>query len=143
MLLSSHVLPEAQRACDTVAFVREGTLVAIEDVGELTGRALREIEVTFAAPVPAAAFLGVSGVTAVVENGTEVPRAADRHTLRLTVSGPLDAAVKKLAQFDVVTLTSREPDLEDVFLALYGENPGYSAPAASGAGAGEEAGHVA
>jgi len=143
VFLSSHVLPEAQRVCDTVAFVREGTLVAVEDVGELTGRAIREIEVTFAAPVPAAAFRGVSGVTAVIENGAEVPRAADSHTLRLTVSGSLDAAVKKLAEFDVVTMTSREPDLEDVFLALYGERLGYDEQTGPGASAGEGAGHVA
>ena len=41
--------------------------------------------------------------------------------LRLTVTGSLDATVKKLAEFEVVTMTSREPDLEDVFLHFYGE----------------------
>jgi hypothetical protein len=46
-------------------------------------------------------------------------------TLRLTVSGPLDATIKKLARYEVVTLTSREPDLEDVFLAFYGERFGH------------------
>ena len=143
VVLSSHVLPEAQRVCDMVAFVREGTLVAIEDVGALAGRAIREIEVTFAAPVPAAAFLGVSGVTAVVENGAEASQGAGSSTLRLTVSGSLDAAVKKLAQFEVVTMTSREPDLEDVFLALYGDRMGHAGPAAPGAVGKEDAGHVA
>jgi len=29
--------------------------------------------------------------------------------------------VKKLAEFEVVTMTSREPDLEDVFFHFYGE----------------------
>ena len=62
VFLSSHNLPEVQRVCDRVAFVREGTLLAVEDVADLTGRAVRELDVTFAAPVPAAAFEAVEGV---------------------------------------------------------------------------------
>ena len=140
VFLSSHVLPEVQRVCDRVAFVREGELVAVEDVAALTGRAVREVEVTFAAPVPAAAFEGVDGVTSVTANGTG-PGAAVAQTLRLTVSGSLDATVKMLARYEVVTMTSREPDLEDVFLTLYGERPGHAGRSPSEAG--EEAGDAA
>src|SRR5450759_2552483 len=140
VFLSSHVLPEVQRVCDRVAFVREGELVAVEDVAALTGRAVREVEVTFAAPVPAAAFEGVDGVTSVTANAAG-PGAAVAQTLRLTVSGSLDAPVKMLARSEVVTLTSREPDLEDVFLTLYGERPGHAGRSPSEAG--EEAGDAA
>jgi ABC-2 type transport system ATP-binding protein len=111
VFLSSHVLPEVQRVCDRVAFIREGRLVAVERVAELTGRAVRELEVTFATPVAPEAFAGVAGVTAITPN---------ENGLHLTVAGPLDAVVKKMAAFEVLTLTSREPDLEDVFLAFYG-----------------------
>jgi len=112
VFLSSHVLPEVQRVCDRVAFIRGGRLVAVEDVAALTGRAVREIEVEFATPVAPASFAGVPGVADVV---------ADDHGLRLTVKGSLDALVKRLAEFEVVTMTSREPDLEDVFLEFYGQ----------------------
>jgi ABC-2 type transport system ATP-binding protein len=132
VFLSSHVLPEVQRVCERVAFVREGELVAVEDVAELTGRAVREVEVTFAAPVPAAAFAGVDGVTAVTENRVGPGSGAGARTLRLTVSGSLDATVKTLARYQVVTMTSREPDLEDVFLALYSDRLGHDVPTASG-----------
>ncbi len=66
----------------------------------------------FAQPVSPDVFARVPGVTAVSVNGGG---------LRLTVTGSLDATVKKLAEFEVVTMTSREPDLEDVFLHFYGE----------------------
>ena len=140
VFLSSHVLPEVQRVCDRVAFVREGELVAVEDVAALTGRAVREVEVTFAAPVPPAAFEAVDGVTSVTANRTG-PGAAGAQTLRLTVSGSLDATVKMLARYEVVTMTSREPDLEDVFLTFYGERPGHAGRSPSGAE--EEAGDAA
>jgi len=110
--------PLVQRVCDRVAFIREGEFVAVEDVAELTGRAVREVEVVFATPVEAAGVPGVSGVSGVNANG---------HGLRLTVAGSLDALVKRLAQYEVVTMTSRAPDLEDVFLALYGERIGHVA----------------
>jgi ABC-2 type transport system ATP-binding protein len=142
VFLSSHVLPEVQRVCDRVAFVREGELVAVEDVAALTGRAVREVEVTFATPVSPSAFEGVDGVTNVTANGTGPgPSAAGAQTLRLTVSGSLDATVKMLARYEIVTMTSREPDLEDVFLAFYGERFGHAGPSPSGAG--EEAGDAA
>ena len=136
--LSSHNLPEVQRVCDRVAFVREGELVAVEDVAALTGRAVREVEVTFAAPVPAAAFEAVEGVTGVTANGSG---PAGAKTLRLTVSGSLDATVKMLARYEVVTMSSRELDLEDVFLAFYGERLGHDRRRTSGSG--EEAGDAA
>jgi ABC-2 type transport system ATP-binding protein len=124
VFLSSHVLPEVQRVCDRVAFIREGELIALEDVSSLTGKAVREIEVVFAAPVPAAAFEGVAGVSDVTANG-QGPAS-----LRFTVTGSLDPVVKKLSEFPVLDLTSRLPDLEDVFMTFYAE-----ADAAAGADA--------
>ena len=113
VFLSSHVLPEVQRVCDRVAIIREGELVALEDVAGLTGRAVRELDVVFARPVPAADFAGVPGVTAVTAGGE------DGTALGLTVTGAMDAVVKKLAEYEVLSLTSRVPDLEDVFLTFY------------------------
>ena len=121
VFLSSHVLPEVQRVCDRVAFIREGELIALEDVSALTGRAVREIEVVFAEAVPPSAFEGVPGVTLVSVNGKSTT------SLRLTVMGPLDAAIKKLGEFPVLDLTSRVPDLEDVFMTFYAEGGDHAA----------------
>ena len=58
-----------------MAIVREGELVAVEDVAELMGRAVREIEVVFAEPVAPSAFEGVPGVTRVVADGARTATA--------------------------------------------------------------------
>ncbi len=113
VFLSSHVLPEVQRVCDRVAFIRGGELIALEDVSSLTGRAVREIEVVFAEAVSPAVFEGVPGVTRVSVDGK------GSATLRFTVTGPVDAAIKKIGEFPVLDLTSRLPDLEDVFMTFY------------------------
>jgi ABC-2 type transport system ATP-binding protein len=111
VFLSSHVLSEVQHVADRVGIIRDGRLVAIEDVAALHERAVRHVVVRFASPPPAGAFADVPGVRESSRDGTE---------LRLVVEGALDPVVKALARYEVVDLVSHEPDLEDVFLAYYG-----------------------
>ncbi|MGZ8636229.1 MAG: ATP-binding cassette domain-containing protein [Actinomycetota bacterium] len=111
VFLSSHVMPEVERLCDRVAIIREGRLVAIEDVGDLKARQVRMVSIHFAVPVEPASF-------SALENVRDVHAQGD--VLEVTVAGPLDAVVKQAARFEVIDLESHEPSLEDVFLAYYG-----------------------
>ncbi|HEY7401622.1 MAG TPA: ABC transporter ATP-binding protein [Actinomycetota bacterium] len=110
VFLSSHDMPEVERLCDRVAILREGRLVADQDIGELKARALRKLEIRFAAPVDAAEFASVTGVREVEAHGD---------TLSITATGHLDPVIKTAARFEVVSLTSEEPSLEDAFLAFF------------------------
>jgi len=56
VFLSSHILPEVERTCDRVAIIREGKLIAVETIATLKERALRQIEIHFARPVPESAL---------------------------------------------------------------------------------------
>ena len=112
VFLSSHVLPEVEAVCDRVGIIREGRLVAVEDVAALKARAVRRLEVHFASPVPADEFAGVPGVRDVAARGSVVEG---------TVVGSLDAFVKAISRHEVVNVVTREPSLEDVFLSYYGE----------------------
>jgi ABC-2 type transport system ATP-binding protein len=111
VFLSSHVLPEVQRVCERVAFVREGRLVAVEDVAALGERAVHRVEIEFAGPAPTAEFADLPEVQDLVAN---------EHRLTFTAAGRLDAVVKAAARHEVVALTSHVPDLEDLFLTYYG-----------------------
>jgi ABC-2 type transport system ATP-binding protein len=115
VFLSSHVMPEVERLCDRVAIIREGRLVAVEDVGDLKAHAVRSLSIHFAHPVPPSAFEALPSVREVVAQGD---------VLHLTVAGPADAVVKEAARHDVVDLESHEPSLEDVFLTFYGRDGG-------------------
>ena len=50
VFLSSHELDEVERACDRVAIIRDGRLIAVESVDEITGRAYRHVTLEFAEP---------------------------------------------------------------------------------------------
>ena len=109
--LSSHILSEVERTCDRVAIIREGRLVAVDRVDALRDLAHHQVELRFADGAPAEAFAGLPGVSDV---------AAEEHTLRLRVAGPITPIVRAAAQYDLVDFVSREPSLEETFLAQYG-----------------------
>jgi len=109
VFLSSHVLSEVQALCDRVGIVREGRLVAVEEVRRLQG--LRRVRMQFAEPVPEEAFSGLPGLRDVRVEGP---------WLTATVLGSLDPLIKALARYEVRDLTVEEPDLEELILAYYG-----------------------
>jgi len=111
VFLSSHILPEVERACDRVGIIRAGRLVAVEGVATLKSRALRRLEIHFAAPVPREPFAALPGVRDV---------SVEDSVLRCAVIGTVDAVIKAAAQFPVVNIISHEPTLEEIFLAYYG-----------------------
>ncbi len=112
VFLSSHILTEVEQTCTRVAIIREGRLVRVGGVTELKGLKRHEVTITFANAAPAEAFKSLEGVE-------QVDALPDGHTLRLAVSGGLDSVIKAAAQYQVVTMTSQEPSLEEIFLRYY------------------------
>jgi ABC-2 type transport system ATP-binding protein len=122
VFLSSHIISEVERTCDRVAIIREGRIVRLDTVEGVRAMAAHEVELRFAAPVPAAPFEAIDGVVNVVEEG---------RTLRMLVTGPIAPVVRMAAQHELVDFVSREPSLEEVFLSEYAtRRPGTPAGAA-------------
>lgn len=109
VFLSSHNLGEAERACDRVAIIREGRIVAVETVDALPRRHLHSVDLVLAAP-PADGTFALPDVEVVAANGGEV---------RLLVRGDLNPLLQRLAGLEVREMALTTPDLEEVFLAYY------------------------
>ncbi len=109
--LSSHILGEVEKTCDRVAIIREGRIAKVDRVEALRDLAHHQVELQFAGPVAADLFTGVPGVSDVV---------AAEHGLRLRVTGSVAPVVRAAAALDLVDFVSREPSLEETFLAQYG-----------------------
>jgi ABC-2 type transport system ATP-binding protein len=112
VFLSSHVLSEVEKTCTRVGIIREGRLVRVGGVHELKDIKRYEITISFAQPVAVEAFTGLDGVA-------EVEKLNNGHAVRLAMQGPADAVIKAAAKYPVVSLTSYEPSLEDIFLKYY------------------------
>lgn len=114
VFLSSHVLSEVEQTCDRVAIIREGRLVRSARVAELKDIKRHALTITFSKAVPVAAFEAIAGVEAV--------EALDEgRTLRITVTGELDAVIKAAANHPVMAIATHEPSLEEIFLRYYQE----------------------
>ncbi|HET8586838.1 MAG TPA: ABC transporter ATP-binding protein [Candidatus Limnocylindria bacterium] len=112
VFMSSHVLSEVEKTCDRVAIIRDGQLIKIDRVDALRDLAAHQVELRFHGSVPVEAFERLEGVSNVV---------ADDHTLRMRVSGPIAPVVREAARFELTDFVSREPSLEETFLARYRE----------------------
>lgn len=113
VFLSSHALDQVEHVADRVAIVREGRLITVEHISALKDRALRHVEVRFAEPVPLDELGRIASVRDVhVSDGV----------VKLRVEGSMDALIKVLARYPVRTLTSEEPELDEIFLAYYGRS---------------------
>jgi len=118
VFLSSHILGEVEKTCDRVAIIRDGLLVKVDRVEALRDLAHHQVELRFSGEVPVAAFSGLPGVSDVT---------ADEHVLRLRVSGSITPVVREAARYELLDFVSREPSLEETFLAEYGRTAGQAA----------------
>ena len=108
VFLSSHILSEVEAVCDRVGILRQGRLVDQGTLAELRHISAQTVEATFAGAAPQLPPL----------DGVHVVHAGP-NALRCEVSGPVGPLLRALAAHPVVTLTSREPSLEEVFLHHY------------------------
>ncbi|MBN9620624.1 MAG: ABC transporter ATP-binding protein [Actinobacteria bacterium] len=117
VLLSSHILGEVEALCDRVAILRAGRLVDLGTLAQLRHLSALEVEVTFAGAPP---------------DLTTVPGVADVRLVERTVTchvrGSIDPLLGVLGHCHVTRLISREPSLEELFLAHYGASPSQPVP---------------
>ena len=114
VFLSSHDLDEVQRVCDRVGMIRDGRLIAVEDVAAMRERAYRVVTLEFAAPVDASEFARLPGVADLEHDGARVS---------FRVHAGLDAVVKAAARHEIEDLEVSRPTLEELFLTYYRREP--------------------
>jgi ABC-2 type transport system ATP-binding protein len=111
VFLSSHILSEVEKSAGRVAIIREGRIVKLDTVEGLRDLAHHQVELRFAGPVPTSAFEGLPGVSDLT---------AEDHVLRMRVAGAITPVVQAAAKYELLDFVSREPSLEETFLAQYG-----------------------
>jgi ABC-2 type transport system ATP-binding protein len=112
IFLSSHILPEVEALCHRVAIIRDGRIVAVEQVATLKSRAKRRVDVRVTGDADARWLEGVAGVSDGVAN---------RGTLVFVAQGPIGVALDAVRRrAEILDVTTHEPTLEDIFLSYYG-----------------------
>ena len=108
ILLSSHVLAEAEALADFVTIIRDGRAVETGALAEMRHLARISVEAELAAPVALGEVVGVYELTV---TGTLVRCRVDR--------AALDEVLGRMHQAGIRSLTCRPPTLEELFLRHY------------------------
>jgi ABC-2 type transport system ATP-binding protein len=110
VFLSSHILSEVERSCDHVGIIRHGRLVNVASMDELHSIRSKRVEIEFADEPPADRIRAAAGVEDV---------SVTNHRVSCVVRGDFEPLMQALAPAHVVSLTSHEPSLEEIFLTYY------------------------
>src|SRR5262252_2695098 len=108
ILLSSHLLAEAEALADRVTIIRRGKTVETGTLAEMRHLTRISVEAELAASV---VLDGLPGVHELAATGTTVRCQVDR--------AALDEVVGRLHQAGIRSLTCRPPALEELFLRHY------------------------
>ncbi len=114
IVLTTHYLEEAEELCDRIAIINHGRVIANEPTGELVSKAQEKaVVVTFdrdISKVPANS--GFENITLIDERTLEITYRKDKMN-----AGQVLSALTADGHA-IVDVSTRDPDLEDVFLSL-------------------------
>lgn len=106
ILLSTHILAEAENIADRVAVLSHGRLVVDRPIDSLLEGARQALEVTLDTPAPPDLLRGVPGVEEATLSG---------HEASLVVVGTAADAIRLLAPYGVRRIVTRAHELDDMF----------------------------
>jgi ABC-2 type transport system ATP-binding protein len=108
VFLSSHILSEVEALCDRVGILRDGRLVEEGTLPELRHLSAQTVDITFDGAAPHLPDLPGVRLT-----------SSGANAVRAEVTGSVGPLIAALAGHPVVSLNSREPSLEEIFLHHY------------------------
>ncbi len=110
VLLSSHILNEIEDLCEKVGIIKDGTLIASEQISALKNKTIKKYEVTFENPLSENKLSEIKGI---------YDLKIKDEIATFTIKGNIDDMIKTISKFTVINLRILEPDLEEIFLTYY------------------------
>ena len=107
ILYSTHILSEVSKICDRVGIIKDGNLIKIEKIKDLTEKSLSFVTITSSDIDQIINDLRLNNVT------------QEENTIKFANSLADDALIKKLANYKIEKILIEEATLEDIFLHYY------------------------
>ncbi|MGL4913056.1 MAG: hypothetical protein ACRC3Y_11575, partial [Romboutsia sp.] len=110
IFMSSHIFDEIEKCCDRTAIIKDGKVVAVESVRELSQSKSKYYIVTF------------KNENATKEFKTEkfkIERLSS-DTLSVLVEGDVNLFINTLSKYEVKSLDVKTQSLEELFMHFYG-----------------------
>lgn len=109
VLLSSHILSEVEKLCDTISIIREGEIIESGKLQDLRHLTMSRMKVRLEKPLENQELLkGVKDLS------------IEGNSLDFAVSGKdLDSLIKTISPYGILSLESQPPTLEELFMSHY------------------------
>ena len=110
VFISSHILSEVQNNCTRAAVIREGRIIACDNVDALGRSNAKRVSVS--------GEIDISGLDGIKDLSTT------QRSFSFLYSGDMNTLLQRLSQGKVTDLSISEPDLEEIFLHYYEKKGG-------------------
>jgi len=110
ILMSSHNFEEVERTCDRTAIIKDGNLVAIEDMKTLTESKTKSYVITFLTKEMAEDF---------AKEGFQVI-AIEEKKVTVSVKGNINDLIAAINKYKIKDLDVKTQSLEELFMHYYG-----------------------
>lgn len=110
IFMSSHIFEEIERTCDRTAIIKNGKIVAIEDMKSLQQKKQKSYIITFSDEKKAIDF--TKSRNDVIEQNSQ--------KVVVAVRGEVNEFLNELTQYYIKDLDVRTQSLEEIFLHFYG-----------------------
>ena len=109
ILMSSHVFEEVQKSCDRVGIIKDGRIVAIEQVKNLIAMKKKRLLLTLG---------NEKDVDELLHSEFETERVSG-NTVLISASYPFHELYRLLSGYDVISFESQQVSLEETFMKYY------------------------
>lgn len=110
VLMSSHIFEEVENTCDRVVMIKDGKIVADENIDRIKNNRIKHYEITFSNAESAEAFQEFYPNSKWEDN-----------KVSLSLKGQVNELLCRLKEYDIQDINARNQTLEEVFLQYYGE----------------------
>ncbi len=107
ILFSSHILSEVQKLCDRVAIIKEGKILEIQDMDELSNDSYKTITVKTDSNITAFSLEGAMNISQSEGN------------LSFIYKGDYNVLLTELLKYKIKNIEITEPSLDEIFMHYY------------------------
>ncbi len=116
VLMSSHVLSEVQQLCDRVAFIKDGSIVGVQNLDDSKDKLTKRVVVSS----DSASTKQIELKAKTLSNLNLLKKSKGK--LIYSYNGDVKKLLKFFAAQNITDIMIEEPDLEEVFLHYYNNN---------------------
>lgn len=116
IFISSHIFEEIEKTCDRAAILKDGKLIAIENINELKNKKSKIFNIYFKSQNSADIFYNK------IINEYNIKAEKYNSNIKVYITNDINILIRELSNYDIENIVSTEQSLEELFLDFYSKS---------------------